>query len=132
MTTNYRDAFIKASADCPVSEGEVPAKAESVAGLQYALLREHPYGFTSDELLFEVHAKRHGIAEADRDAARAAFFAKPQACLRASPLVKRHGFGLHHDGEGRVAAFGLETTEYTRLSSDSTLSVVSRMRSKRT
>lgn len=131
MTTNYRDTFIAVSADCPVSAGVAPARSDSVAGLQYALLLAHPYGFTSDDLLFEVHARRQGIEESDRAAARAAFFTKSQACLRASPLVKRHGFGLHYDGNGRVAAFGRETPDYARLAEDATLRVVPGMRSRR-
>lgn len=131
MTTNYRDTFITVAADCPAAQGEPPSKPDTIAGLHYALLRAQPYGLTSDDLLFEVHARRNGIGEPDRARAREAFFAKPQACLRASPLVKRHGFGLHHDGEGRVAAYGVETAEYRRLASDASLKAVPGMRSHR-
>lgn len=131
MSTNDRDTFITVAADCPAIKGEAPAKPDSVAGLQHALLIERPYTLTSDDLLFEIHARRNGIAKPDRAEARRTFFAKPQACLRASPLVKRHGFGLHHDGEGRVAAYGVETQAYRRLASDSSLRIVAGMRSRR-
>ena len=86
---------------------------------------------TSDDLLFEVYARRNGIADADRPVARAALFAKPQACLRASPLVKNFGWGLHHDSEGRVAAFGVETETYHALVSRADVTVVPGMRSRR-
>lgn len=70
----------------------------------------------SDELLFEVHARRKGVPAPDRAAEREVFFAKAQACLRASPLVKQYGWGLHHDAEGKVAAYGVGRAEYDELS----------------
>lgn len=108
-TTNYADRFITASPDCPVKVGTAPPKPDSVAGLQHALLSAHPYRYTSDDLLFEVEARRKTIPAGRRAAARGAFFEKPRACLRSSPLVKTYGWGLHHDEKGRVAAYGVET-----------------------
>ena len=84
-----------------------------------------------DDLLFEVHATRRGVTDSDREQARNAFFAKSQACLRASPLGKRYGWGLHHDEHGRVALVGLGTEEYARLAKDDTLKQLKAMRSKR-
>lgn len=130
-TTNYVDSFIAVSPDCPATAGEAPAKPGTVAALQLELLQAQPYGLTSDDLLFEVHARRHGIADADRPAARAALFGKPQACLRASPLVKKHGWGLHHDAQERVAAFGVETDAYRELAARKDLKQVTGMRSAR-
>lgn len=130
-TTNYVDTFIAVSPDCPVAAGETPGKPGSVGALQLDLLQAQPYGLTSDDLLFEVHARRNDIADADRAAARAAFFGKSQACLRASPLVKRHGWGLHHDGQGRVAAYGVETDAYRELAGRGDLKQVAGMRSAR-
>lgn len=66
------------------------------------LLSSAPYAMTSDELLLAVENDRKGPVAAD------AFFARSQACLRVSPLVKRHGYGLHHDAEGRVALVAME------------------------
>jgi hypothetical protein len=131
MPINYRHAFITVSPDTAATCGTAPARAGSVAQLQHALLSERPYGLTSEELLFEVHARRGGVAEADRAAAWAAFFARPQACLRASPLVKSFGWGLHHDGEGRVALYGVESADYAALSRRADLKVVAGMRSRR-
>lgn len=130
-STIYKNTFICASSDTAATCGEKPAKAESIAGLQYALLREKPYALTSDDLLFEIYAGRKNIADADRAREREAFFAKSQACLRASPLVKQYGWGLHHDADGRVAAYGIETEEYRELLSRPDVKVVSGMRSRR-
>lgn len=131
MTTNDFNAFITVSGDCPVDRGTPPHKAGGIAQLQYVLLAEQPYTLTSDDLLFEVHVRRHGIAEADRDWAREAFFGRSQACLRASPLVKQFGWGVHYDEQGRVALYGVETDDYRRLSASSDLKVVPGMRSRR-
>jgi hypothetical protein len=66
---NYSCAFIAVSPDCPASSGTLPPSG-SVGGIQLALLLERPYGCSSDELLFEVYARRSGISgrlcEADR------------------------------------------------------------------
>ena len=87
MTTNYRNTFIAVSPDTAAQRGEEPRDPDSIAGITYALLRAHPYALTSDDLLFEIHARRRGVPDGDRARGRAAFFARPQACLRASPLV---------------------------------------------
>ena len=69
---------------------------------------------------------------ADRDEARAAFFARPKACLRASPLVKQYGWGLHHDAHGRVAAYGVETAAYRKFLTRTDVGVVAGMRGRKT
>jgi hypothetical protein len=130
-STNYHNAFITVSADCPATAGVEPANGNSVAGLQYALLRGEPYSFTSDDLLFEVFARRNGIDDHKREIARAAFFSKPQACLRASPLAKQYGWGLHHDERGRVAVYGVETDAYRKLAARDDLKLVPGMRNRR-
>ena len=131
MTTNYISTFIGVSPDTTARAGTTPTKPETVAGLQHVLLTAKPYGLTSDDLLFEVHASRNGIPDPERDRARGAFFAKPQACLRASPLVKQFGWGLHHDAAGRVAAIGMETEAYRSLAAQPGVKFVVGIRSKR-
>ncbi|WP_173635093.1 DUF6157 family protein [Paramixta manurensis] len=124
-STNYRNTLITVSDDCPVTVATRPAKAGTIAERQFAQLSAAPYTLTSDELLLAVENARKGPVTADE------FFAKPQACLRASPLVKKHGYGLHHNSESRVALVAMESAEYARLLADA--SVVKRrgMRSSR-
>lgn len=114
-TTNYADTFIAVSPDSVATVGNTSPKPGSIAAIQLALLQAKPYGLTSDDLLFEVHACRAGIAKADRAEGRAAFFVKSRACLRASPLVKKHGWGIHHDAESRVAVVAVESDAYAKL-----------------
>ena len=134
MTTNYTDTFIGVSPDCPVEHAQVPparGSSVSVAQLQYEMLEAAPYVHTSDDVLFAVHAERNAIAEEESDRERAAFFAKPRACLRSSPLAKRYGWGFHHDADGRVALVALGSDNYRELAGDTSLKHVAAMRSKR-
>ena len=78
-----------------------------------------------------MYAERKNIAADEQLEARASFFARPQACMRASPLPKRYGWGVYSNAEGKLALIALESAEYDRLSKDKTLSHVKAMRSKR-
>jgi hypothetical protein len=130
MTTNYRQTFIAVSPDSTATAARMP-KPGTHAALQLDLLLGAPYALTSDDLLFEVEAIRAGSAADDRPERRAAFDAKSKACLRASPLVKTHGWGLHHNAEERVAAWAVETPDYGRLAADPSLQYVPGMRNRR-
>ena len=128
-STNYQRTFITAAPDCPPESGEAPA-GTSVAAVQFAILAgQPPYSMTSDDLLFRTEKQRKDLA--GTDAERAAFFAKPQPCLRASPLAKRYGWGIHHDEHGRIALIARGSSDYERLSSSGDLKVVPAMRNKK-
>ncbi len=130
-TTNYADTLILVSPDTKVRAGKVPAAEDSVAGRQYAMIAGSPYAHTSDDVIFKVHADRAGIPEDERAAARADFFSRGQACLRASPLVKTHGWGVHSDAHGRVALVAMESAQYAGMAADTRLAKAEGMRSKR-
>ncbi len=133
-STNYSGTFIQVADDCPIETAEQPPvgnKAPTVAALQYALISEHPYELTSDDVLFEVHATRQAIPAEARTAAREEFFAKDRACLRSSPLGKRYGWGIHHDADARVALVPLGSDEYRTLAADPRVKQLKAMRSKR-
>lgn len=115
---DYADTFIAVAEDCPIAEAREPAvKPEnpSVAARTYQMIAENPYRFTSGDVIFTVYADRRGIPEQERAAARAEFYAKPQACLRSSDLGKRYGWGIHADADGRLALYGVDTAEYAEL-----------------
>ncbi|MCL2423571.1 MAG: DUF6157 family protein [Micrococcales bacterium] len=130
-TTNYTSAFIQVADDCPVTSAQEPPAGSSVAALQFALIADHPYELTSDDVLFEVHATRNNVAEDDRAEARTAFFARSQACLRASALAKRYGWGIHHDEQSRVALVPLGSDRYDALANDPSVRHLKAMRSSR-
>ena len=116
------NTFVKVAPDCPVTAAVVPVAkgaAPSVAVLQHELLTSRPYALTLEDLIFEVHVRRAGLSSAEARVQAAAIrdrlFARPQACMRASPLPKRYGWGVHHDGRGRLALFAMESQEYQRF-----------------
>jgi hypothetical protein len=130
-TTNYQSTLILPSPDSKATTSQLPKKADSVAGLQYAIIGSAPYEMTSDDVVFEVFARRRQVGEADRAAARTAFFSKGQPCLRASPLVKSHGFGLHADEGSRVALVAVESDDFARLVADDSVTKRPGMRTLR-
>lgn len=133
-TTNYSNTFIEIAEDSNATEGEIPparGKSKSVANLQYEMLHGHPYEFTSDDVLFAVHAERKEIPTAERAEAREIFFSKGQPCFRASPLTKRYGWGVHSDTEGKIAIYGVGSEEYERFVADESVAKKKAMRSKR-
>jgi hypothetical protein len=132
-STNYTNTFISVADDCPAETGSVPPEKQdpTVARMQYELIAGSPYRYTSDEIVFALHARKNEIGPAELESRRAAYFSKGQACLRSSPLGKRYGWGIHHDEQSRVAIFARESAEYQRLSRDPSLKQVKAMKSAR-
>ncbi|MFN6944153.1 MAG: DUF6157 family protein [Cytophagaceae bacterium] len=133
-STNYFSTFIEVAEDSKVTSGEKPrskGELKTVAELQFELIVEHPYTFTSDEIFFRVFAIRNDLAESEIEQAQKEFFSKGQPCFRASPLTKRYGFGVHCDSRGKVAIYGIETEKYQELVSDPSIRKVKAMRSSK-
>lgn len=133
-TTNYQNAFIAVADDCPAAAGEAPplrGGKKSVANIQFELISKNPYRFTSDDVLFQVYAERNELTEGEFAEGRKEFFSRGQPCLRTSPLTKRYGWGVHSDGEGRIAIYGRESEAYARFLSGGDVKVVKAMKSSR-
>ena len=136
---NYHDTFIRVAPDCPVNEAVVPTgrrEVKSIPQVEYELLAGNPYTFTQEELLFAVYVRRQGIGETDLKTRRAElweeFFDKPRACLRASMLPKKYGWGLHFDAEGRIGLVAMESKAYKVLAEGKGVAtVLTAMRNKR-
>lgn len=134
------NTFVRIAPDSRSTAATVPAPRGSgptVASIQHELLTARPYELTLEDLIFATHARRAGLTESEaksREAEiRAELFAKPHPCMRASPLPKTYGWGVHHDAEGRIALYGVETEEYRRFAGGAVegVEVVAAMRSKR-
>jgi len=133
-TTNYYNTFIEVAEDCPAIAGEIPpvkGDQKTIATLQYEYISQHPYKFTSDDILFFVHATKKDVAESELEAEKQQFFSKGQPCFRASPLTKKYGWGIHSNEEGKIALVGSETEEYTKFTQAPALKKVKAMRSKK-
>ncbi len=133
-STNYYNTFIQIAEDCPALSGDVPptkGDAKTVANIQFELIKHNPYQFTSDEVVFRVYADKNDLTKSEYKSARELFFSKGQPCLRASPLTKRYGWGIHYDKNGKMALYGSETKEYEKYSNDKSLKVIKAMKSSR-
>jgi len=137
-TTNLSNTFIRVAEDCPASSGQIPTERSgkpTVAVLQYAMIKNHPYAYTSDDVVFATSAAGRALGaeskQAERQKAREQFFSRGQACLRASPLGKTFGWGVHSDTQGRVAIFAVDSSGYRQLAADPGIKQVKAMRSKR-
>jgi hypothetical protein len=131
---DYVDTFIAVAPDCPADRGTAPPLREdnpSIAARTYRMIAEHPYEFTSADVIFTVHADRNDIPAGDRTAARAEFYTRSHACLRGSDLGKRYGWGIHADTAGRLALYGVGTTEYAELAEGRDVEVTAALRSRR-
>jgi hypothetical protein len=132
-TTNYSNTFIEVADDCKAQEGIIPPeKAErTIAQIQHELISKNPYKFTSDDVIFAAYAEKNKIAPAQLEEERLKFFSKGQACLRASPLGKTYGWGVHSDEKSRVAIYGKGSKEYNKHAADKALKHLKAMRSAR-
>jgi hypothetical protein len=132
-STNYTNAFIEVAEDCKAEVGILPPEKQTktVARMQYEMIHDSPYQYTSDDVLFAIYAARNAIDEAERDYKRAEFFSKGQPCLRSSPLGKLYGWGIHYDGESRIALYARDSEDYARLMNDGSLQHLKAMRSSK-
>jgi len=133
-TTNYSDTFIEIAEDSKQNIAEPPPlseKSKTIARLQYEMLLNNPYKYTSDDVLFSVFAIKNGIADAELVKSREEYFSKGQPCFRASPLTKRYGWGIHSDNNGKIAMYGVESEEYREFLDDNSTTKVKAMRSSR-
>lgn len=133
-TTNYYNTFIAIAEDCPTATGDMPplkGDKKTVANLQFEMLYDNPYRFTSDEVLFAVFAQRKEFTKEELAEQRAHYFSKGQPCFRASPLTKQYGWGVHSNAEGKIAMFGAETETYKKFVADESVKQVKAMRLKK-
>jgi Family of unknown function (DUF6157) len=78
-----------------------------------------------------AHAEKKQIEPEDLEDAPTMFFSKGQACLRASPLGKTHGWGVRANAESKVAIYAHGSKEYQALARDASLKHLKAMRSSR-
>lgn len=132
-STNYFDTFIEVAEDTKADRGTIPPAKDkkTVAEMQYEMISKHPYQYTSDDVLFQVHADRKDLTKSEYKMAREEFFSKGQACFRASALTKTYGFGVHSDSNGKMALLGMETDEYQRFLSDTNVKKLKAMKSSK-
>ncbi|MGP8214770.1 MAG: DUF6157 family protein [Bacteroidia bacterium] len=133
-TTNYFNTFIEVAEDCPIKVSETPPLkngVKTVANIQFEMIKNNPYKYTSDEILFSVFAIRNNIKDSDIEKELEKFFSKGQACFRSSPLTKRYAWGVHSNSYGKIAIYSTDSEEYKKFSKDKSIRHLKAMRSKR-
>ncbi len=133
-TTNYFNTFIAVADDCPVTTAEIPVARNNeptIASMQFNLIYNHPYQFTSDEVIFECFARKNKIPNPQKEAEWNQFFSKGQSCMRSSPLTKRYGWGVHSNADGKIAIYAVESEEYKILKETGDLKQFKAMRQKK-
>ena len=133
-SVNYYNTFIEIAPDSPTAKGEMPplkGEKKTIANLQFELLYENPYKYTSDDVLFVVFAIRQKLQKQEHKELREQFFSKGRPCFRASPLTKKYGWGVHANEEGKIAIYGAETVEYNDFLKNDAIQKVKAMRTKR-
>lgn len=131
---NYANTLIAVAEDSSATQATVPTQRggkDTVATLQYAMIAEHPYEYTQEDVLFEVWWARQSAKAGSKAHARKVFFAKDQPCLRTSPLPKQYGWGLVFDAAGKVALCPMESAEYKKLLKSTRVQVLKAMRASR-
>lgn len=129
----YTDTFILVSDDCPTATAMDPSRGRdtrSRAEIEYDLLRTQPYHFDHRSLTHRVHVD-HKMQFGDTPLGFDDFHAKGQPCLRASALVKRYGWGAHHDAQGRIALYPVDGPDYARLIASPDIKTLKGMRNRR-
>lgn len=134
---NPTNQFVQIAPDCQRLTAVVPPDQgkPSIATIEYRLLSAEPYRYTLQALKFAVHATHKRIPPEElatnRQALWNALFAKPCACMRASPLTKLYGWGAHYDEHGKIAIYAVESPDYPRFVKDSSVKKYFAMRAKR-
>jgi len=125
-TTNYYNTFIEIADDSKATEGSAPPAKEpkTAAQIQYEMLIDSPYHYTSDDVLYVSNGQRRGLS-------REEFFSKGQPCFRTSALCKRYGWGIHCDHEGKVAIYAVGSAQYDTLKRDENIKQIMAIRSSR-
>jgi len=128
LIDEYRHTLIAVADDCPV----VPKKSGTIAAIQYELIVSGEH--TQSDVLFSswlLRQPKKKRTKSELTILREKFFSKPQACLRASPLPKKYGWGLLFDRDGRVSLCAMESAKYKQIVSEKRLVILKALRSSR-
>jgi hypothetical protein len=122
MEWNYYNTFITVAPDCPTDSGMVPPdkkNGRTKPSIEFELIANQPYVYTQEELLYQVHIRHKEIPEEELLVKGTQiwdeFFQKPMACMRASMLPKRYGWGIHFNADGKMALVPVESPDYRRF-----------------
>lgn len=129
----YKNTFIKISEDSDVNSAIIPLlrnNKPTIASIEYDLISNNPYKYTQEDVQFQTYLIKNQI-NSDQLDCREHFIQKPKACFRASPLVKKYGWGIHYDDEGKLAIYDVNSEGYEQFLNSDNITLLKGMRSKR-
>jgi len=140
-TFDFKDPanqFIEIAPDCTLKAAIIPLNKnakKTIATIEFELLRSKPYGYNLQELKFATYVQQKQISplalKTQRKQLLEDFLSKPYACMRASPLTKKYGWGAHYDKHGKIAIYPAESKEYQQFVADGNIKKYAAMRSNR-
>lgn len=83
------------------------------------------------DVQFKSYLIKNQIESTNESELREQFFSKPKACFRASPLVKKYGWGVHYDNHGKVSLVDVNSETYNEFFQLEGITKLKGMRSKR-
>lgn len=131
---SYKNTFIKISEDSEVTTAITPLPRNNkptIASIEYDLISNNPYKYTQEDVQFQTYLIKNQIISDQLNELREDFFKKTKACFRASPLVKKYGWGIHYNDEGKLAIFAANSEAYNQFLDSDQCTLVKGMRSKR-
>lgn len=131
---SYKNTFIKISEDSEVNSAITPLPRNNkptIASIEYDLISNNPYKYTQEDVQFQTYLMKNQINSEPLDELRKHFLQKPKACFRASPLVKKYGWGIHYDDEGKLAIYDVNSEVYEQFLHSDNVTLLKGMRSKR-
>lgn len=131
---SYKNTFITISEDSIATSAIVPVPRNNkptIASIEYDLIKKHPYEYTQADVQFKTYVLKNRLDSNNLEELREQFFAKPKACFRASPLVKKYGWGIHYDQNGKIAIYGVNSEEYQQFLHNDEIQKRKGIRSKR-
>ena len=102
------EELIKISDDSPTEKSLKPENENSVEGIKFDVLINHPYKYTEIEFFKEVHFNRRGKKHLKLET----------YSLKRLGLAKRYGWGVHIDADKKIAIVPCESEKYNNLLTD--------------
>lgn len=131
---SYKNTFITASEDSTVISAVVPIpknEKPTIASIEYDLIYHNPYKYTQEDIQFQTYLIKNPAKPYTLEELQKQFSAKSKACFRASPLVKKYGWGIHYDEEGKIAIYDMNSEPYKQFLQSGDMTILKGMRSKR-
>ncbi|MEM5532434.1 DUF6157 family protein [Pseudoalteromonas arctica] len=102
------EQLILISPDSKTEVASIPPEGKTVTRIAYEVLIENPYLYTEQEFMREVHIVRRKCSNLKIN----------KYSIKRSDLLKKFGWGVHKDSNGKMALVAVDSDHYRRLSKE--------------